>query len=94
MAKAPLVYKESRNMSYLNQVPVDQASGKLGQIYDAAKARVGGVAHIIQMMSLDADVCEASMGLYIKLMKRENALSKARKELLATVVSNINDCFY
>jgi len=39
-------------------------------------------------------VAQGSMGLYTSLMKRENALSPARREMLATVVSNINCCYY
>ena len=34
------------------------------------------------------------MQFYVGLMKSENALSGARKEMLASVVSNLNDCYY
>jgi alkylhydroperoxidase family enzyme len=34
------------------------------------------------------------MQLYISLMKSPNALSPARRELIAAVVSNVNDCYY
>ena len=45
-------------------------------------------------MSQDAATLHASMEFYISLMKMPNALSNARKEMLATVVSNVNDCYY
>ena len=32
--------------------------------------------------------------IHIQLMKVSNALGNARKEMLATVVSNVNDCYY
>jgi len=34
------------------------------------------------------------MQFYVSLMKRPNALDAARREMLATVVSNVNDCYY
>jgi alkylhydroperoxidase family enzyme len=52
------------------------------------------VANIIKVMSRDAPTAEASIQFYLRLMKVDNALSRARKEMLATVVSNINDCYY
>lgn len=72
----------------------DGANRSIGKIYDQANARAGYVANIIQIMSQDAKSCSASMGFYIALMKSPNALESAQKEMLATVVSNVNDCFY
>ena len=40
------------------------------------------------------DSAEVSVDLQYFLMKSDNALSAARRELLAAVVSNINDCYY
>ena len=34
------------------------------------------------------------MMFYLKLMKSPNGLSAARREMLAAVVSNLNDCYY
>ena len=81
-------------MAYIRQVSNDQATGKLARVYEAAISRVGGVAGIIRVMSLDADVCQASMLMYTSMMKRENCLPPPIREMLATVVSNANDCYY
>lgn len=81
-------------MSYIKQIAVDSAEGPIRRIYDAAGKRAGGVANIIQVMSLDAAVCEASMGMYVTAVRSENVLDRATREMLATVVSNINDCYY
>jgi alkylhydroperoxidase family enzyme len=45
-------------------------------------------------MSHDANVAAESMRFYARLMKSPNALDAARRELLAAVVSNVNDCYY
>jgi len=81
-------------MAYIQQVPIDQATGPTKQLYTAAQDRAGGVANIVRVMSQDGASAGASMGLYVSVMKSENGLSGAQKEMLATVVSNANDCFY
>lgn len=81
-------------MAHVHQVPEAEARGLLKQIYAAGRARAGGVANIIKVMSLDAPSVQASMGLYLSLMKSPNALSAARREMLAAVVSNVNGCYY
>ena len=81
-------------MPYIKQVSEKEASGQIGQVYELAKKRAGGVANILKVMSRDAATLKASMQFYISLMKSKNALSNARKEMLATVVSNVNDCYY
>ena len=81
-------------MAYIEQIAEEDASERLARIYAAARERAGGVANIIRVMSRDAAVLEGSMLFYVNLMKSPNALSTARRELLAAVVSNINDCYY
>lgn len=81
-------------MAFIKQIPVDQAEGELQQVYDAATRRAGGIANIIRVMSRDGRSASASMGLYVSIMKSDNALTAAQREMLAAVVSNVNDCFY
>ncbi len=81
-------------MAFIDQVAEEDAQGTLARIYESARGRADRVANIIRLMSLDPVSLEASMQFYIKLMKTDNALSAARKEMLATVVSCANDCFY
>lgn len=81
-------------MAYIEQVAEEQAEGDLARIYETARTRAGGVAHIIKLMSREPEVLEGSMMFYLKLMKAPNGLSAARREMLAAVVSNLNDCYY
>lgn len=81
-------------MAYVEQIEEQDASGRVAKVYESAKLRAGGVANILKVMSLDAATLQSSMQFYVSLMKSENELSKARKEMLATVVSNVNDCYY
>jgi hypothetical protein len=81
-------------MAFVKPVSEPEALGALKRVYDAAISRAGYVANIIKVMSRDPPTADASIQFYIRLMKSENSLSKQRKEMLATVVSNINDCYY
>ncbi len=81
-------------MAYIPQVGEGDATGVLQRVYAAAQARAGGVANIIKVMSLDGRSVQASMQLYMSVMKADNALSAPRREMLAAVVSNINECYY
>lgn len=81
-------------MAYIDTIAEEEAQGRLAEVYGAARKRAGGVANIIKVMSRDAAALHGSMMLYVNLMKAENALSAARREMLAAVVSNINDCYY
>ncbi len=81
-------------MAFIRQVGDDEATGALQRVYDAARGRTGGVANIIRVMSQDGRAVQASMQFYVSLMKADNALSASRREMLAAVVSNINECYY
>jgi alkylhydroperoxidase family enzyme len=81
-------------MAYIELVQEADAKGILARVYKAARARAGGVANIIKLMSRDATSLEKSMQFYVSLMKSPKPLSSSRCEMLATVVSNVNDCYY
>lgn len=81
-------------MAWIRQIPDDDAEGRLARSYDAARGRAGDVAGIVRLMGLDARSLDGSMGFYVSLMKSPNALPPARREMIAAVVSNVNDCFY
>lgn len=86
--------RKCSDMAWIRQISEGEAEGGIATVYDAARKRAGGIANIIRVMSQDAATTEASMQFYIRLMKSPNALSAARREMLAAVVSNINDCYY
>lgn len=81
-------------MAYIRQVEPDCAEGSLQQVYQSAIQRTGHVANVIKIMSLNAKVCQASMGMYVAAVRSDGALDLATRELLAAVVSNVNDCYY
>lgn len=81
-------------MSWITEIPREQATGLLRRELDAAVERSGRVWKIVQVMSLNAPVLKATMGQYAAIMFGPSPLSRVQRELLATVVSAEVGCFY
>lgn len=81
-------------MAFVDQIQERDATGALKRVYDAATSRAGGVANIIKVMSQHGPVAQSSMQFYVSLMQAPSPLSRTSREMLATVVSNANGCFY
>ena len=72
----------------------DEATGSLKIEYDAAIDRAGKVFNIVEAMSLRPAVLKRSMEMYKAIMFGPSGLTRAERELLATVTSRHNDCRY
>ena len=81
-------------MPYIKQVTDDEASGAVKRELDKAVQRAGRVWNIVRIMTPNAEVMRASMGMYGALMHGESPLSRAQREMLAVVVSRANHCVY
>ncbi|MGQ0615149.1 MAG: peroxidase [Planctomycetaceae bacterium] len=81
-------------MAYIELVPVEKATGLLRQLYDGAIARAGKVFNIVKTMSPNPPVMDASMNLYLRIMRGPSGLSRMEREMLATVTSRANECHY
>lgn len=81
-------------MSWIDEVPPEDAAGRLKRQYDAAMARAGRIWHIVSIMSVNPLALDASMRFYSALMHGPSPLSRMQREMLAVVVSDAVDCFY
>ena len=81
-------------MAHIHLVGPEDARGPLKRIYDEAIKRAGKVYNILRTMSPNPPVLEAAMGLYMRVMMGPSGLSRRERELVATVVSRTNECFY
>ena len=82
-------------MAWIRQVPQDEADGKLARIYTAAVARAGRVAGILKVQSVNPAALQACMQLYMATTTApDSGLSRAQREMIATVVSTTNACHY
>jgi alkylhydroperoxidase family enzyme len=81
-------------LPYIRSIPPGEAAGPLAEEYAIAERRAGYIAHILQLQSLNPAVLHAGVQLYLAIMHGPSALTRAQRELIATVVSSVNDCFY
>lgn len=82
-------------MTWIRTVEPGKAEGLLKRIYDRAIRRAGKVFNVVRCQSLNPRVLDASMKLYLELMHSPRSpLSRARREMIAVVVSRANDCHY
>jgi len=81
-------------VSWIKTIEPDDARGELKVEYDKAIARAGKVFNILKVQSLNPQSLRASMHFYLATMYGPSGLSRAEREMLATVVSQANHCFY
>lgn len=81
-------------MAWIRVVAEHEARGSLKLQYEKALRRAGKVFNILKVQSLNHVTLDASMQLYLATMRGNSSLSRVDRELLATVVSQVNECFY
>ena len=81
-------------MAWIRTIPPADATGLLKQQYDAAIKRAGRVYQILQIQSLNPAALRDSMRVYMSVMFQPSDLSRRLREMIATVVSAVNRCFY
>jgi uncharacterized peroxidase-related enzyme len=81
-------------MPWIKVTEPEDAAGELKQEYDDAAKRAGKVFNILKVQSLNPGALRASMQMYRATMFGPSDLSRAEREMLATVVSWANRCFY
>jgi alkylhydroperoxidase family enzyme len=81
-------------MAWIKTIKPEEATGELKAEYERAIRRAGKVWNILALQSLNAPVLHASMEMYLAAMFGPSGLTRAEREMLATVVSWANHCFY
>lgn len=81
-------------MPWINQIPIEEATGLLKKQFDAALKRAGRLWNIVHIMSLNPKTMRTSISFYSEVMMGDSPLSRVQREMLATVVSAELECFY
>jgi hypothetical protein len=80
-------------MPWIKTIDEENARGGLLQCYNAA-ARAGTVDNVIKVQSLDSGALLSHVNLYNAVVLETSPLSRARREMIGTVVSAANRCHY
>ncbi len=82
-------------MAWIDVIREDEWDGDLAQIYGRVVDRDHGrVDNIMQIHSLDPRSMEGHLSVYGAAMSGTRTLRKVERELIALVVSDINECHY
>ena len=81
-------------MPWIKQISIEEATGLLKEEFDKALERAGRVWHIVHIQSLNPRALRDSINFYATIMMGESPLTRVQREMLATVVSTENHCFY
>jgi len=81
-------------MSWIEEIEVSEAEGKLAEMYAALIKQRGKISNILKVHSLNPDAMGDHLDLYMTLMFGKSGLSRAEREAVAVVVSANNDCEY
>lgn len=81
-------------MAWIRVIDEADADGHLKESYEQIKKARGKVANIMKVHSLQPEAMMAHLHLYKTIMFGLPGLSRRQRELLATVVSALNQCAY
>ena len=84
----------TNKMAYIKTIGIDVAEGIVKQEYEKGIRRSGRVYNIIKIMSRSPESLKDAMKMYLTIMYGPSDLSRAQREMLATVVSRANHCHY
>lgn len=81
-------------MPYIKQISDEEATGSVKRELDKAYKRAGRVWNIVRIMTPNAEAMRTSMSFYIALMYGDSPLTRAQREMLAVITSQVNHCRY
>ena len=81
-------------MAFIETIDIQNAKGIVKEEYEKGIKRSGKVFNILKIMSRSPAALRESMRMYLAIMFGESDLSRAQREMLATVVSRVNHCHY
>ena len=81
-------------MAWIQVIDEASATGELKSFYEGTRARVGRVPNIVKLSSLRPEAMRSASALFQSVMYGKPALSRAQREMVAIVVSQLNGCHY
>ena len=81
-------------MAWIDIIDEENAEGSLKEQYDQLIEPWGGVDNILKIHSLNPKSLAAHVQLYKTLMYGNSPLRRTDREMIAVVVSTINQCHY
>ena len=81
-------------MAWIPMIKEDKAEAELKDWYDKLREPWGGVDNIMKIHSLNVNTLIGHYELYLSAMTGTKDLSHKQREMVAIVVSTVNQCHY
>ncbi len=81
-------------MAWIKTTSEQDATGRLREIYDTIREGMRIVPNIMQSLSLKPEVLAAVAHVFMTGTFGSSNLSRVQEEMVATVVSSLNQCHY
>jgi len=81
-------------MTYISMIDEQDADDELKTIYQVLMKERGNISNILKVHSLHPKAMKNHLDLYLSLMFNRSDLKREDKELIAVIVSSINECEY
>ncbi len=82
-------------MAWIYTIDEDDAEGELKKLYErVVDPETGRVDNVMKIHSLHPEGLSAHLAVYEAAMNGTATLPKVDREMIATVVSRVNDCHY
>ncbi len=82
-------------MAWIHTIHEDDAAGELKKLYESVvDPSTGRVDNVMKIHSLHPEGLNAHLAVYRAAMNGTATLPRADREMIAVVVSKINDCHY
>jgi len=81
-------------MSWIKTTSEQDATGRLREVYDSIREGMPVVPNIMQSLSLKPEVLAAVARVFTTGTFGSSNLSRLQEEMVATVVSSLNQCHY
>ena len=81
-------------MAYIPYISQEDASPELRALFDRYREPDGEIDNILRVHGLNPQSLSGHVGLYQTLMRGRSDLTCTQREMIAVVVSAINECHY
>ncbi len=81
-------------MAWIPMIPEEKAENELKNWYDKLREQWGGVDNILRIHSINISTLKGHYELYQSAMKGSEELTHKQREMIAVVVSSVNECHY
>ena len=81
-------------MAWIKMIAEDEAQGELKCWYEKLREPWGGVDNILRVHSIDIPTLKGHYELYRSAMQGSRDLTHKQREMIAVVVSAVNQCHY